>query len=268
MPRELRRATACLNCGAEVTRNFCAECGQENTDYRVSLRRLIGDLADELFQFESRLWRTFAVLFTRPGQLTLDYNAGRRVRYTTPLRLYVLASVAYFFVAGISARQESIVKVDFKDVTLSSGPDSNAFLQQLDRRLGAVQQDPQAASRRASQTLTDWAPRVMALLLPLFALLTLAFFRRPRLYYVEHLVFALHLHAVAFLLLVVHSVARHHTGWLLFPLLVVWLTVAVRRVFQQSWWRLAWKLPLVGVTYLFFVSMGVGFTTAVGMLLL
>ena len=46
--RQLRRSTVCLNCGTALVGNFCSECGQENTDYRVSLGRLLRDLAEEI----------------------------------------------------------------------------------------------------------------------------------------------------------------------------------------------------------------------------
>src|ERR1700749_2495562 len=93
--------TRCLNCETPGVDKFCAHCGQENTDYRVSLKRLLGDLFEELFQLETRLWRSLYDLLRHPGRLTLDYNAGRRVRYTSPLRLYLIASVAYFFVSSV-----------------------------------------------------------------------------------------------------------------------------------------------------------------------
>ena len=41
------------------------------------------------------------VLLTRPGKLTNDFNAGRRMRYMHPLRLYLLASIAFFLMARL-----------------------------------------------------------------------------------------------------------------------------------------------------------------------
>jgi hypothetical protein len=45
-------------------------------------------------------------------------------------------------------------------------------------------------------------PLAMVFLLPAFALLLTLIFRRPKRYFIEHLVFALHLHAAAFLLFI------------------------------------------------------------------
>src|SRR3954464_15280484 len=120
MSRQLRPSPNCLNCGHAVATRFCPECGQENTSYRVSLGRLVGDLFEELFQLESRLWRTLWLLFRRPGTLTREYNAGRRVAYTTPLRLYLIASVAYFFVGTVlpQTKVSPNVNVDLGDLAV------------------------------------------------------------------------------------------------------------------------------------------------------
>ncbi|MCU1279931.1 MAG: hypothetical protein JWM53_3477, partial [bacterium] len=70
MSRQLRPSPSCLNCGHAVTSRFCSECGQENTDSHVSIGRLVADLFEELFQLESRLWRSLWLLFRKPGLLT------------------------------------------------------------------------------------------------------------------------------------------------------------------------------------------------------
>src|SRR5258708_33618024 len=110
MTRQLRPSPQCLNCGHEVQSRYCSECGQENTTYKVSLGGLLGDLFDELFQLESRLWRSLWHLVRYPGRLTREYNAGRRVRYTSPLRLYLLSSFLYFFTATVLPPTDSSIR--------------------------------------------------------------------------------------------------------------------------------------------------------------
>jgi hypothetical protein len=263
--RELRRADVCLNCHAEVTGNFCASCGQENTDYRVSLKRLGGDLADEVFQLESRLWRTLWTLFRHPGQLTIDYNAGRRVRFTTPLRLYLLASVVYFFTVSVTARDpKGPINIDLRGAVVTTH--DNWLVRWFNHGIERIRHDPTAASRRASQAVVEWGPRIMAVLVPFFALITFVMFRHPRHFFVEHLVFALHLHAAGFFLWWLSDLVRHDSGLVLFIGLVVWTFIAARRVFAQSWWRLAWKLPLISFIYLTTISVGIATVMMLGML--
>src|SRR5579864_7090273 len=97
------RGATCLNCGAATPLPFCGECGQRNTDYRESFGELIGEIIDELFQLDARMVRTVAPFLFRPGFLTSEWSAGRRARYSSPLRLYLLTSVLYFFCISIAA---------------------------------------------------------------------------------------------------------------------------------------------------------------------
>ena len=43
-----------------------------------------------------------STLLQRPGTLTLEFLAGRRMTYVPPLRLYLVASVVYFLLAAFT----------------------------------------------------------------------------------------------------------------------------------------------------------------------
>ena len=88
--------THCLNCGAAATGKFCAQCGQEIKDHSVSLGPLLSEGLAELASWDSKLFRTLIPLLIRPGFLTNEYNAGRRVPYLSPLKLYLTISVLFF----------------------------------------------------------------------------------------------------------------------------------------------------------------------------
>ncbi len=270
MSRQLRPSPVCLNCGHAVATRFCSACGQENTTYRVSLGRLVGDLVEELFQLESRLWRTLWTLVRRPGLLTREYNAGRRVAYTTPLRLYLLASVAYFFVGSVMPERAvgANVQIDLGEISAKEAAElehSPRIVRGIVARAREAQKDPQATIARVRHTITEWAPRIAAGLVPLFALLTWILFRTPKLYFVEHLVFALHAHATAFLLLLPGELP--HVGALGtagFVALLVLLFMAMRTVFGQSRLQTAWKLVVAGVVYSMFLGIGIAAVAALG----
>jgi hypothetical protein len=286
MPRELRRSPVCLNCAAAVASRFCGECGQENTDYRVSFRALVGDAVDELFQLESRLWRSLWHLLRHPGRLTVEYNAGRRVRYTAPIRLYLLCSLTFLFVAsGLNRRHvehnlHGKVRFDVGPVQLSVGPEDpervtekpqSRIARLLVARVEEINRlDDAARARLAAEILFEDFPKAIACLVPLFALLLQLLFRGR--YYVEHVVFALHLHAVTFLAFLVPEVPDQlfgATNWHSVPAFVFvgwWTLVAIRTVYRQSWWRIAWKLPLLGLLYLIPLLIAIAVASLVGFL--
>ena len=89
----------CLNCGTELRGQYCGSCGQRARGRLISLWELLQDAFGDLFELDSRLWRTLVPLLLRPGRLTKDYLEGRRARYMPPFRMYLVLSVIFFVVA-------------------------------------------------------------------------------------------------------------------------------------------------------------------------
>src|SRR5206468_3946609 len=97
-------STHCENCGAELRGHWCAHCGQPAIDYRRSFRHVIADLLDEFLNWDSKFFATIALLIFKPWRLTNEFLAGKRVCYVNPLRLYLLASILFFFAVNYGAK--------------------------------------------------------------------------------------------------------------------------------------------------------------------
>ena len=89
--------TPCLNCGSTLTGNYCSACGQRATDVNLSFRTLAVEFVESLFSLEFGFWQTFKRLVLFPGTLTSEYIAGRRKRYSSPVKLYLGTSLVFFF---------------------------------------------------------------------------------------------------------------------------------------------------------------------------
>lgn len=87
----------CLNCDAELTGPYCQQCGQAAHVHRT-LMAFVHDLLHGVFHFEGRVWRTIPMLMARPGVLTRDYVSGRRVRYVSPIALFLFSIFLLFAV--------------------------------------------------------------------------------------------------------------------------------------------------------------------------
>ncbi len=271
------RPDHCLNCGRAAEGNFCAHCGQEIKDHTVALRPLLADLLAEIASWDSKLLRTMTALVFRPGFLTNEYNAGRRVPYLSPLKLYLTISVLFFLVLSWKAPLSQWIMVNPGGVSQSAHtgkaaspefhtlaeyaayqktlppPKQDGLLARLMvQRLLKAQHSPQGFAR----ALLDDIPKMMFLLLPLFAVsLKLLYLRTKRLY-VEHLIFLLHVHAFAFLALTLLLLA--HPDWLIGVVclaLLAYIAAALRVVYKQSWPKTLLKFSLLGFGYLFLLSL-------------
>lgn len=93
----------CLNCGQKLLNgeNFCPVCGQENKDQKISIFAFIEDFISSLFNFETVFFRTIPAFLFSPGKLTIEFNEGKRKKYINPIRLYLIASLFYFFAIAV-----------------------------------------------------------------------------------------------------------------------------------------------------------------------
>src|SRR2546428_3203174 len=96
--------THCENCGAELQGHWCPQCGQAAIEYRRSFRYVVADLLNEFLNWDSKFFTTIALLILKPWRLTNEFLAGKRVRYVNPLRLYLLASILFFFAVNYGAK--------------------------------------------------------------------------------------------------------------------------------------------------------------------
>jgi Protein of unknown function (DUF3667) len=92
----------CANCGITLLGPHCYACGQPVKGMVRHLSSILSDAADTILNIDSRIFRTLWPLYVRPGFLTTEYFAGRRVRYVTPFRLYFFLSIAAFFLIQFS----------------------------------------------------------------------------------------------------------------------------------------------------------------------
>jgi len=92
----------CANCGAPMYGPFCYACGQPEKGMIRHLASVMADMADTVFNVDSRIFRSIPPLYFRPGFLTNEYFAGRRTRYVTPFRLFFFLCVISFFAIQVN----------------------------------------------------------------------------------------------------------------------------------------------------------------------
>ena len=216
----------CLNCQRPLAEDdrYCPACGQSRKVLRRPWLRALRELLDELFDFDGRMLASLRLLLARPGVLPRDYNAGRRVAHTSPVRMYLLVSLAFFLVLP---------------AILPPTPDNQ----------------PEHSFS------VDLYSRGMFLLLPVYALLLKLFYRGH--YYLEHLVYTAYLFSAMFIALgLMMAIEAPSDRWrtvmaLQFVLLayVLWYLVGSLRVcYGEGWGRSA--LKTLGILLLFLPVLG------------
>ena len=75
--------TACKNCGAILTGDYCHACGQSAHVHR-SFLHVLEEVVHGITHFDSKTWRSLPMLIFRPGTMTRNYVMGHRSRYVPP----------------------------------------------------------------------------------------------------------------------------------------------------------------------------------------
>jgi hypothetical protein len=322
----IREFEHCLNCESVLTGQYCGNCGQRSQSRLISIWELVRDAFGDLFELDSRLWRTLIPLATRPGRLTSDYLSGRRARYMPPFRMYLVFSLAFFVIAFFDPARDLGLLLEAPEVADSAAPDTGPGVtaetsssgeagagpadeqgvrvsidggdgDELDCNLEDFDSSdwPEWLARRVTRDrveaacrniaaedgigweglfdrAVEYLPAGLIVLLPVMALILKMLHPLSGRYYVEHLLFVIHYHAFAFLVLTVEILFTRTVALLSLPTFLedasgvavavyipVYLYKSLRRVYGQGRFVTILKFLFLLFVYLVGLALIVGF---------
>ena len=349
-PRKLSGLTHCENCGAQLDGHWCGQCGQAAVDYRRSFRHVVVDVLDSFLNWDSKFFTTIALLIAKPWRLTNEFLAGKRVRYVHPLRLYLLASILFFFAVNkgtnglrfepgkLNPKDREELKADLKDQDLppaarekleallreSPLPSSSSSMapspatnvpspspapetDKQKREYGKIGDRPFVMFDEAKSTtpferwiearakdkmgehgtkmglfiatLFSNLPYMMLCCIPLFAFVLKILYLRRHILYIDHLIYALHIHTffyIGIMLIALATVGLIRAapgpiaGWviaLLWIAFVVQIFLSIRRVYRQGWFISVFKFLFGGFAYFVVLAVALAATFFVTLVL-
>jgi hypothetical protein len=259
--KKYRSETNCLNCGGEVTGKFCPECGQQNIETHENFFHLAFHVVADFFHFDSKFFRTFIPLITKPGFLTNEYWKGRRSHYLHPLRLFFFITIVMVLVASAyyNKFRDQIVdnnkNVSFNTETKET--DSQEKKEKAKKKMLEFRE----GVKKAFSEVTGYLKYISFLLLPMYALSFKLLYRKSKRFYVDHLVLMLHVQSFVYLvaivaLLVTIFITPLGREWwppLLIGVTTIYIFFSSKRLFNQSIIKTLIK-SLLAVGYMFFIT--------------
>ena len=218
---------------------------------------------EELTGYDGRIMATLRGLL-RPGFLTGEYLAGRRAHYLPPLRVYLIVSVIYFVVAAAAPTLgdddgPAGLKISVNDTTQLTQEERATMQTEIDEAmwwlrpmLKAMLEEPQVFRARLFTVM----PRVFFALLPVFAGIVALFYRGRN--FPTALVFAVHLHAFAFVVFTITEALKYtrnehlaeRLGAIIGIVFMVYALKAFRAVFGGGWPVTIAKAMAIGLVYM------------------
>ena len=332
-----RKEKNCLNCGHQVEEYFCTHCGQENLELKEDALHMIIHAVADYFHFESKFFGTMGPLLFKPGFLSQQFVAGKRITFIHPIRLYIFISIVFFLVilssshqpdveiksraagtatlaedSSTTAKEQEIRKtlkslpmserakdslvneimrdsvltkkltdttaedtfytksdwLNTKDATvadyekrqlaLPKAERDNLIQNYLNKKSIRMKNYPDAKERIQKQIFSN-VPKLMFVLLPLFALILKLVYWTTRKYYYEHLIYSFHVHSALFLSVLATIFLQWLTGfffdistllsWLCFFYMVWYIYRSLKTFYGSSRWITVTKMCFLFISY-------------------
>ena len=235
----------CRNCGSPLSGDFCAGCGEPAPHpHEWSWHHFLHHALHEFTHVDSKIFQTFWLLFRRPGFLTAEYWSGRRTAYIRPLRLYIIAAAVHLL-----AVSSGFYAVDF----IKIGKESP----QLERLVTMVARDSGVGAGAAGEKLNHQFQRIYGaaqyFAVCFFALVPWLLYRKRNRFYIQHLIFALHVYAFWFLVSSLTGLIFAGRMWLQSPsasITTLYLFFAIRRIYGERFRTALWKCVLLRIGHM------------------
>src|SRR6266550_1757598 len=161
---------------------------------------------------------------------------------------------------------------DFGPLVQFDKPPSDKFEKWLEQRAKEKMGEHGSKMALFITTLFSNLPYMMLCCIPLFALVLKVLYVRKRVFYIDHLVYALHIHSFAYLAIMLivlitlglnRSIPGAFAGWIIAAL---WITFAaqiflsIRRVYRQGWFFTVFKFFAGGFAYLIVLAIALATT--------
>ena len=158
------------------------------------------------------------------------------------------------------------------------GQKKSAFGLWLEKQVKDKIGEDGARAKLFMETLRSNIPAMMLCCIPIFAFILKILYIRAGRYYVEHLVYALHIHTFLYVSVIITSLAvmgANRTvpalsGWitgLMVCTIVVQIFLSIRRVYKQGWFMTMAKFLFGGFVYFVILVLAVGATALVTLML-
>lgn len=239
----------CANCGRTVEILYCSSCGEKRIQDRD--RRISSLIAGELelwLNFDSKIFRTVALLSRHPGRLTMEFWNGRRNRYVRPFQLLIILNLFYFAAAYIAQHLGFSARVMFptledilSDRYFSSWADSI-----VRQRIVELNMDLSTYTHAFNNHLENAARSTEVMIVPISGFFLSMFYFRPKREPLFHLIAATHLVCFyiffwSMFLIVLGIMSKlsllFGAGWLRYisvPVLLSHIFLALRTMYQRS----------------------------------
>jgi hypothetical protein len=185
----------CKSCGNDHPENFCPACGEKKFDtHQLSFKHFLEETFEGLIHFDSKFLHTVKTLITKPGQLSIDYTEGRRVRYMKPVQFFLVVNLLFFFLIF----RGNLYSIPLNNYITYEDFTKYNTVEIVKEKLYKTKLSMAEYEQLFNEKITSNSKEFILVFVPVYGFVFALLFFWKKKYFVEHLVFATHF--VAFVL--------------------------------------------------------------------
>ena len=111
-PKHNKIKNTCGNCHSALgNAEQCSNCGQKNTDGRITVREFFSVAINTVFNLESKFFQTIRDI-VKPGKLATEWFTGRHKPYFHPIRLFIVTALLLIAVLSLFVTEDNSFQSD------------------------------------------------------------------------------------------------------------------------------------------------------------
>ena len=265
------KTITCKNCGHVLTGKYCSRCGEKIfSEQDKSLSNLLQESFHFVTHFDGTFFHTLKTFFSQPGKMSSDYCFGIRKKYFKPISFFLMLVILYLLsprFQGLNMKMETYSK-KYYNFTWLSLPVINAKMKRHSVSYMELAQ-------KYNDKSTKIAKGGLLLLIPLSAIVLMAFYFKRGKPFFDHIIIATEINSFyifshflffPFIAFIVSKIAPAYNYifaddsslWLVvIGIFALFILLALKNFYKEKWWLTIIKALLfliifsVGIKYVY-----------------
>lgn len=245
--------TECTNCKHALSGNYCSNCGQKGGTKRLELKTLVSDIFKAVVDVDTKVFRTIKELTLNPGQVTLNYIGGARVRYLNPIKYcFVIFAITLALMHLTGNIDQTVERVEFDNI------------ERLEKERNLSEEalaETRAFQQATLEVYTEYLQPIQFILIPIAAFFLRWMHYKRRRNYIEIVSFLSYVFAHAALMSIPILLGMTLLGeisnfslWIYSALSLIFIGYGAKVFFGLSWVRLFLSLLIYVPLYIVLVG--------------
>ena len=183
----------CKSCGTRFQGRFCNNCGEKvYHPHDKSFSHFLEEAFHFITHFDTKIFRSLRLMFTKPGFLALECCEGKRRKYISPVSMFMIGVVIYLLFPVLQGLNISF----YSHISNNNSLHINVIQKWAEHKASVEQISLEHLGEKFNHLSPKFSKVLLLVLIPLTAIALSLLFRRKKEYFFDHMMLAAEINAV------------------------------------------------------------------------